>query len=219
MAGVIDTYLDDLARHLSHDPALARRVRAEIADHFAEMLGERPSEAEARRAVERMGPARAIAATLAADGADRQADRTWAILLVALVATFIAMRLRTLWLPPVETDGSLAGLAAPLIDRWAFVMAIAAGAGGYWLMRRTAGGGQSPAPLRITGRTMDLVTAALAASVAAGILRIALASDWAAAPLVVAAATTGECVIVGLLLAQSLALRRRVRQAEAAAGA
>ncbi len=218
MAGVIDRYLDELARHLSHDPALARRVRTEIADHFAEMAGEHPSEAEARRAVERMGPARAIAATLAHDGADRQADRSWAILLVALVATFIAMRLRTLWLPPVEADGSLAGLAAPLVDRWAFVVAIVTGAGGYWLMRRPVTR-RSPTPLRIAGRTMNLVVVALAASVAAGILRIALAADWAAAPVVVAAATTGECAIVGLLLAQSLALRRRLRQAEAVAGA
>lgn len=200
MASLIDTYLDDLSHHLSHDPALARRMRAEIADHFAEALGENPSEAETRRIIARMGPARAIAATLAADGASRQADRTWVVLFVALVATFIAMRLRSLWLPPLATDGALAGFAAPLIDRWAFVAAIAAAVAGYWIMR------PSPAaPL--------LALAALCASVAAGMLRIALAADWSAAPLVVAAATVGECALVGLLLAQTLALCRRRRQA------
>ncbi len=205
MARVIDTYLDELAGHLRHDPALARRMRAEIADHFAEVLGERPSEAEMQRAVTRMGPARAIAATLAADGANRQVDRTWIALLVALVATFIAMRLRTLWLPPLAADGSLAGLAAPLIDRWAFVAAIATAAGGYWIMR--------PSPA-----VPALVLAALCASVAAGILRIALAADWSDAPLAVTVATLGECALVGLLLAQMLALRRRARQAGALAG-
>jgi hypothetical protein len=200
MARVIDAYLDDLARHLSHDPSLARRMRAEIADHFAEALGERPSETEMQRAVARMGPARAIAATLAADGANRQVDRTWVALLVALVATFVAMRLRSLWLPPLPTDGSLAGLAAPLIDRWAFVAAIATAAGGYWITRHSPA-----APV--------LALAALCASVAAGILRIAFAADWSAAPIAVTVATAGECALVGLLLAQILALCRRRRQA------
>ncbi|MBL8569157.1 MAG: hypothetical protein JNK84_08730 [Phreatobacter sp.] len=200
MASLIDSYLDELSRHLSHDPALARRMRAELADHFAEALGDRPSEAEMQRAVQRMGPARAVAATLAADGASRQVDRTWITLLVALVATFIAMRLRALWLPPLATDGTFAGFAAPLIDRWAFVAAIAAAAAGYWAMR--------PSPAAPV-----LALAALCASVAAGMLRIALAADWSAAPLAVAAATVGECALVGLLLAQILALRRRRRQA------
>ncbi|WP_163341826.1 hypothetical protein, partial [Escherichia coli] len=47
------------------------------------------------------------------------------------LATFLAMRLRTLGLP----EGS-AGLIAPLIDRYAFVGALAIGCGGWFAARR-----------------------------------------------------------------------------------
>lgn len=212
MASVIETYLDELVRHLSHDPALARRVRIEFADHFSAMAGDLPSEEDAHEAVRRMGPAHAVAATFAADGMVRQADRAWLALLAALVATFAAMRLRTLWLPPLAADGPVAGLIAPLIDRWGFSAAIVAAAGGFWLTRRAADGTRAGL---IAGRATVLALAALAASLAAGILRIVLAADWTAAPLAVTAATLGECLIVVWLMAQVLALQRHGRRARA----
>ncbi len=210
MAGVIDAYLDELAGHLRHDPALARRVRDEFADHFAEIAGDLPSEQEAQRAIRRMGPARVIAETFIADGTGRQADRAWLALLTALVATFVAMRLRTLWLPPMVADGPLAGLAAPLLDRWAFVAAMATAASGYCLTRRAA---SEPVAARIAARAMMMALAALATALAAGILRVVLAAGLTEVPAAVAAATLGECALVVWLMAQVLALQRHRRLA------
>jgi hypothetical protein len=210
MAGVIEAYLAEVTDLLGHDPALAERLAEELADHFAEVLSEAPSEDEQREAVARMGPARDIAASLLADRADSTAERTGAVLVTALVATFIAMRLRSLWLPPLDTDGALAGALVPFVDRWAFVVAMLACAG--WLIGRVR------RPNARRGRWAAVALAGLCASVAAGILRIWLAAGWAEAPVLVVAATAGECLVVGLLMAQALALRRSLQRAARLAG-
>jgi len=210
MAGVIDDYLAEIHALLGHDRLLANRLAEELADHFADMLGETPSEDEQLEAVARMGPARDIAASLLADRADSTAERTGAVLVTALVATFIAMRLRSLWLPPLDADGALAGALVPFIDRWAFVVAILACVG--WLIGRARGRGAR------RGRWAAVALAGLFGSVAAGILRIFLAAGWAQAPVLVVAATVGECLVVGLLMAQALALRRSLTRAARLAG-
>ena len=135
MAGVIEQYVASLRRELDFDPALARRLASEVEDHLrdaAEADPAWPSPDAERRAVERFGVAREIAAQFAADAVDRQARRTWITLLVTVVVTFIAMRLRAMWLD----DGAILALA-PLVDRYAFIAAIAVGAIGWFAFRRS----------------------------------------------------------------------------------
>ena len=135
MAGVIDHYVASLRRELDFDPALARRLASEVEDHLrdaAEADPAWPSPDAERRAVERFGVAREIAAQFAADAVDRQARRTWVTLLVTVAVTFVAMRLRVMWLD----DGALPALA-PLVDRYAFIAAIAVGAVGWFAFRRS----------------------------------------------------------------------------------
>ena len=101
MSGVIDDYVAALRRELDFDPALARRLASEVEDHLrdaAEADPAWPSPEAERRAVERFGLGREIAAQFAVDAVDRQARRTWIVLAVTVVVTFVAMRLRVIWL-------------------------------------------------------------------------------------------------------------------------
>ena len=101
MSGVIDDYVAALRRELDFDPVLARRLASEVEDHLrdaAEADPAWPSPEAERRAVERFGLGREIAAQFAVDAVDRQARRTWIMLAVTVVVTFIAMRLRVIWL-------------------------------------------------------------------------------------------------------------------------
>ena len=138
MAGVIDQYVAALRRELDFDPALARRLLSEVEDHLrdaAEADPAWPSSDAERRAVERFGLARGIAAEFAADAVARQTKRTWIVLAITVVVTFIAMRLRVTWLD----DGAVSALA-PLVDRYAFLAAIAVGAVSMVAIRRRVAG-------------------------------------------------------------------------------
>ena len=101
MAGVIDDYVAALRRDLDFDPALARRMADEVEAHLwdaAEADPAWPSAEAERRAVERFGLAREIAAQFATDAVERQARRSWIVLLATVAVTFVAMRLRVMWL-------------------------------------------------------------------------------------------------------------------------
>ena len=123
MAGVIEEYVAALRRELDFDPALARRLADEVEAHLWEAAEADPAwpspEAE-RRAVARFGLAREIAAQFAADAVNRQARRTWIMLAATVAVTFIAMRLRVMWLADF---GDAVSALAPLIDRYAFIAA------------------------------------------------------------------------------------------------
>src|SRR5258708_12598003 len=130
MASVIDDYVTSLRRELDFDPVLARRMAEEIEAHLqdaAEADPAWPSPEAERRAVERFGLGREIAAQFAADAVDRQVRRTWITLAVTVAVTFIAMRLRLMWL-----DDTAVFALAPLVDRYAFIAAIAVGAIGWF---------------------------------------------------------------------------------------
>jgi hypothetical protein len=197
MAGVIDDYVAALKRDLDFDPALARRMADEVEAHLwdsAEADPAWPSVEAERRAVERFGLARGIAAQFATDAVNRQARRTWIALLATVVVTFIAMRLRVLWLS--DAGDSLSTLA-PLIDRYAFIAATVVALLGWWAARR------SVLPLAFC-------LAALAASIAAGIVRAGLFVDGA--PLHVLLAAAGEIALVGLLLFHVVGLGRSLKR-------
>jgi hypothetical protein len=197
MAGVIERYVTALRRELDFDPALARRMADEIEAHLwdaAEADPTWPSPEAERRAVERFGLAREIAGQFAADAVNRQARRTWIALLATVAATFIAMRLRVIWLGDV---GDSLSVLAPLVDRYAFIAAVTVAAIGWFAFRR------SLLPLAIC-------LAALAASIAAGIVRAGLLVE--AAPLHVLLTAAGEIALVGLLSFHVIGLGRRLRR-------
>jgi len=197
MAGVIARYVEALKRDLDFDPALAKRMADEVEAHLwdaAEADPAWPSPQAEQRAVERFGLAREIAAQFAADAVNRQARRTWIALLATVAVTFLAMRLRVIWLSDV---GDSLSVLAPLIDRYAFIAAMAMAAVGWLAFRR------SVLPLA-------LCLAALAASVAAGIARAGL--FVAGAPLHVLLASAGEIALIGLLLFLVVGLGRSLRR-------
>jgi hypothetical protein len=197
MAGVIEAYVAALKHDLNFDPALARRMAEEIEAHLwdaAEADPAWPSADAERRAVERFGLAREIAAQFATDAVNRQARRGWIVLLATVAVTFVAMRLRVMWL--ADAGDGLAMLA-PLIDRYAFVAAIAVGSVGWWAFRR------SVLPLAVC-------LAALIASIAAGIARAGLFVEGAPLPVLLAAA--GEIALIGLLVFHVIGLGRRLKR-------
>lgn len=197
MARVIEQYAAALKRDLDFDPALARRMAEEVEAHLweaAEADPAWPSPDAERRAVERFGLAREIAAQVAADAASRRARRSWIVLAVTVVVTFVAMRLRVMWL----TDaGDGLSMLIPLVDRYAFIAATAVGLIGWFAFRR------SILPLAVC-------LTALAASIAAGILRAGLFFDGA--PMHVLLAAAGEIALIGLLLVHVVGLGRSLRR-------
>jgi hypothetical protein len=202
MAGVIDDYVAALRRELAFDPLLARRLACEVEDHLRDAAEADPAwpsvEAE-RRAVARFGLSRKIAAQFAADAVERQARRTWITLAASVVVTFVAMRLRVVWLD----DGTMPALA-PLIDRYAFIGAMAVGAVGWLAFRHS-------------WRALALCLAGLVASIGAGFVRADLFA--AGPPLSVLLAAAGEVALVGLLSIHIVGLGRRSRRAAMLRGA
>jgi hypothetical protein len=195
MAGVIDDYVAALRRELDFDAALAERLASEVEDHLrdaAEADPAWPSTDAERRAVERYGLGREIAAELAADAVDRQARRTWITLAVTVAVTFVAMRLRVIWLD----DGSITALA-PLIDRYAFIAALSVGVIGWFAFRRSF-------------VALAVCLGGLAASIAAGMVRADLFVQGA--PLHVLLTAAGEIALLGLLSFHVVGLGRRLRR-------
>lgn len=197
MASVIDEYVAALRRDLDFDPPLAHRLADEVEAHLwdaAEADPAGPSPEAEQRAVARFGLAREIAAQFAADATDRQARRTWIMLAATVAVTFIAMRLRVLWLD--DLGPSMSELA-PLIDRYAFIATLIVGIVGWLAFRR------SLMPLAVC-------LGGLAASIAAGITRAGLFVDGA--PLHVLAAAAGEIALIALLSWHVFGLHRRLRR-------
>lgn len=195
MAGVIDDYVAELRRELDFDPALAARLASEAESHLrdaAEADPAWPSPDAERRAVERFGLGREIAAQFASDAVDRQARRTWITLAAAVAVTFIAMRLRVMWLD----DAPILSLA-PLVDRYAFIGALAVGLVGWFAFRRS-----------VVAQAICL--AGLAASIMAGFVRANLFADGA--PLHVVLSAAGEIALIGLLALHVFGLGLRIRR-------
>lgn len=198
MSGAIDDYVASLRRELDFDSALARRLAAEVEDHLrdaAEADPAWPSPEAERRAIKRFGLGREIAAEFAADAVDRQARRTWIVLAVTVAVTFVAMRLRVIWLD----DGAILDVA-PLIDRYAFIAALAVATIAWFAFRRSLA-------------ALAVCLAGLSASIAAGIVRADLFANGA--PLHVLLSAAGEIALVGVLSFQVIGLGRRLKRTAA----
>lgn len=197
MAGLIDDYIAALRRELDFDPTLAARLTDEVEAHLrdaAEADPAWPSPDAERRAVERFGLARDLAGQFADQAVSRQAARTWIALLATVAVTFVAMRLRVVWLGEV---GDTLSLLAPIVDRYAFIAAMAVGLAGWLLGRR------SLLPLAAC-------LVALGASIAAGIFRAGLPVERV--PVEVLLGTAGEIALMGVLAVQVVGLGRRLRR-------
>lgn len=196
MAGLIDAYVASLRREFDFDRALARRMAEEVEAHLrdaAEADPAWPSPDAERRAIERFGSGRDLAAQFADDAVERQVRRTWIALLVTVAVTFIAMLSRVIWLGGV---GDTLSVLAPAIDRYAFIAALTVAAIGWWRFR-----GSLMPPL--------VCLVALTASIGAGIVRAGLFADGA--PLHVFLPAAGELAVIGLLAFHVFGLGRRLR--------
>jgi HAAS len=128
VAALIDRYLAALERELSFDPALARRLRYEVEDHLDQASAAGGPDAE-RRAIERFGEPRDIAARFAASSLRRQRKALGLAVVAAIAGIFLAMKIR---IAAAGLAGSAPGLAAVLaVDRYAFWFAAIAGALGW----------------------------------------------------------------------------------------
>lgn len=132
MPALIDRYLAALERELSFDPALARRLRYEVEDHLEQAIAAGGPGAE-RRAIERFGEPRDIAARFAASSLRRQRKALGLAVVAAIAGIFLAMKIR------IAAAGLAAnalahgrGLAAVLaVDRYAFCFAAVVGVLGW----------------------------------------------------------------------------------------
>jgi hypothetical protein len=172
---------------------MAEEVEAHLWD-AAEADPAWPSAEAEQRAIERFGLAREIAAQFAADAVNRQAKRTWIALLATVAVTFVAMRLRVMWLADV---GDSLSVLAPLVDRYAFIAAMTVAMVGWFAFR------SSVLPLA-------LCLAALAASIGAGLFRAGLFISGA--PLHVVLAAAGEVALIGLLFFHVISLALSLRR-------
>ena len=128
---MIVDYADGLAARLSFDPALARRVRREVEDHLRETVAADPGEDAERRAVEKFGDPRAIAAQIAAASLAGKLRKIGVTVVLALLAAFFAMKTRLMWYYLTEwalcEEVAALGETVGSIDRSAFLLAALAG--------------------------------------------------------------------------------------------
>ena len=121
-----------VARELSFDPRLARRLRAEVEDHLHEALADRADPNDEKRLAEVMcafGDPQAFARQFLAIALLSLARRAAAVTTLAVVGMFGAMEARAVWYGWVNWPASDHVRAANAIghplDRFAFVLAAA----------------------------------------------------------------------------------------------
>jgi len=144
---VTSDYLDALAAALSFDPALARRVRAEAADHLQQAMaadGSHDRAAAERRAIAAFGDIEAIAAPFVVISLARRIAKLRVALILAVAAIFLAMKGRVTWYVVTGWnaghDASPATRIIAAIDRCAFwsSVVVAIGAFAYLAVRPVA---------------------------------------------------------------------------------
>ncbi|QOZ30497.1 hypothetical protein [Bradyrhizobium sp. CCBAU 53421] len=136
MTHLIAKYVEALGRELSFDRALARRVCEEVEEHLRESAERQPGsdrmEAE-RRAIERFGPAKTIAAQFAATSLLKQSRAVGPIVPLIVLGVFIAMKSRVAWYGATGWTASNPagfqdlGVVAYAFDRYAFYLALIVG--------------------------------------------------------------------------------------------
>ena len=121
-----------VARELSFDPRLARRLRAEVEDHLHEAVADRADPHGEKRLAEVMrefGDPQAFARQFLATALLSLARRTAAVTALAVIGMFGAMEARAAWYGwvnlPVSEHVRAANAIGHPVDRFAFVVAAA----------------------------------------------------------------------------------------------
>lgn len=121
-----------IARELRFDARLARRVRAEAEDHLLEVLDgsdEPPSRAAALEAIRAFGDPHELACAFVPLALQSLARRAAALMALAVIVSFTAMRARTIWYGWVQWQAGDQLRAASAIgvpaDKAAFAIAFA----------------------------------------------------------------------------------------------
>jgi hypothetical protein len=170
---MIQDYLEVLTRELDFDRSLSRCVRQEVEDHLWEAVAADRSgdsfEAQ-RQAVANFGDARAIAAEFAVVSLARHSRRAGIAALLVIVSVFVAMKARVAWYAAMQLaisdDFRAAGSLVITIDRYAFLLSVVIGLGGWiYIQSRRIPTAFDPAYRRQLRRFFLLCGAAAAALV------------------------------------------------------
>jgi hypothetical protein len=220
---VIQEYAEKLSRELAFDASLARHVRQEVEDHLRAAVESDPAEdrleAE-RRAVANFGDPRIIAAQFAVVSLAALARRVGHAAVLLIGAVFIAMKARVAWYgvmqwPHVEEMKALSEIVLS-IDRYAFWLAVLAGAAGWAYIDSRRAPGTFTREYRAQLRRFSLLCSA-----AAGALIVCVASDgvltslrligapWSVAFLVPLLSLAIEIACAGALVSYLRAMARR----------
>jgi len=180
---VITDYLDALTTALSFDPALARRVREEAADHLQQAIAaerSRDGVAAARRAIAAFGDPAAIAAQFTAISLARRIARLRVALILAVAGIFVAMKGRVAWYALIGSsagyDASPATRVIGAIDRYAFWSSVIVAIGAFAYLAIRPGVPVVHLGLRRQARRVVVIGVA-----AAGPLALSVLSDGALA--------------------------------------
>jgi hypothetical protein len=137
--GLIDDYVERLARKLDFDRSLSQCVRQEVEDHLREAAAADTTNdvaAAERRAVANFGDPDVIAAQFAVISLAKQSRRASSASILGIAAIFIVMKGRVAWYAAAQwtTDSDLRSIIAIVgsVDRYAFWFSIIAGIG-CWL--------------------------------------------------------------------------------------
>lgn len=224
---MIAQFLARLARELDFDPSLSRRVVQEVADHLRETIEHDPVadrvDAE-RRAVAKFGDPRAIAAQFAVVSLAALARRVAFAAVLLVGAVFIAMKARLAWYGvvqcPLAEDMKALSAIVLTIDRWAFWLALLAGAAGWiYIDSRRAPAALTRAyraRLRRFSLLCSAAAAALVVCVAADGLLTALrlfGAQWSAAFIVPLFSVAIEIACAGVLVSYLRAIAGRTTRA------
>jgi hypothetical protein len=139
---MIAQYLERLERELDFDRALSRCVRQEVEDHLWEAVGADPAqdtlEAQ-RRAIANFGDARVIAAQFAVLSIAKSSKRAGFAAILVIAGIFMVMKARIAWYAAMQwaigDDLRAVGGLVGLIDRYAFLLSVIVGIGGWLYIR------------------------------------------------------------------------------------
>jgi hypothetical protein len=214
MSHLIHKYIDTLARELSFDRSLSRRVCEEVEDHLRQSAERHtargPIEAE-RHAIELFGPAKAIAAQFVATSLLKRSRAVGPVVVLIVFGVFAAMEARLAWYAATGWTASKPsgfqdiGVITYSFDRYAFYLALIAGLCAWAYASRMPSGALDKTRLQRSFMLSSAAVAALIGSVLADIVLTALRLSgvgWSISHLLPIASVGIEVALVVVLVAR-----------------
>lgn len=207
---MIDRYLAELRAGLAFDHDLRERVCEEVEAHLEDALANADTGADTeRRVLERFGKPSEMGRLFAELVFGQRLQSTWQRAAWAILAVFLAMRIRNTTIPAPLPGNDHFYTFAITMDRFAFFIAVAACACGWLALR------QPEMFARARNAITPIVASAFALAISA-ICGLALTygmvstSGLTARACAVLAALSLEFIIIGLLTAQLFTLNRHI---------